>query len=88
MTVHAVKTIGIIGLGKMGDPIARHLSAKGFSVSGYDVSPAAISRAEKHGVRIAGSPAALTAVCDLVIVVTAFESQVEEVLFGSNGVVE
>jgi 3-hydroxyisobutyrate dehydrogenase-like beta-hydroxyacid dehydrogenase len=88
MKADAVGAVGIIGLGKMGDPIARHLSAKGFSVSGYDVSPAAVSRAEKHGIRMAVSPAALTAVSDLVIVVTAFEGQVEEVLFGTNGVVE
>ena len=88
MKADAVKAVGIIGLGKMGDPIARHLSAKGFSVSGYDVSPAALDRAKKHGIRIAASPAALTAVSDLVIVVTAFEDQVNDVLFGNNGVVE
>ena len=88
MKTVAVKAVGIIGLGKMGGPIARHLSAKGFSVSGYDVSSAAVTRAEKHGIRIATSPAALTAVSDLVIVVTAFEDQVDEVLFGSDGVVE
>lgn len=88
MKPDAVETVGIIGLGKMGDPMARHLAGKGFSVIGSDVSQAAVTRAEKNGIRIAASPAALTVLSDLVIVVTAFEGQVEEVLFGNNGVVD
>lgn len=82
--VHAV---GVIGLGKMGGPIARHLSAKGFAVSGYDASSLALTRAKERGIRIARSPEAIAAASDLVIVVTAFESQVEDVLFGGDGVV-
>jgi len=31
-----VETVGILGLGKMGCPIAAHLVAKGFKVVGYD----------------------------------------------------
>lgn len=87
MQGRGIKAVEIIGLGKMGDPITRHLSAKGFAVSGYDVSLSALTRAEEHGTRIAASPAAVTAASDLVIVVTAFESQVEDVLFGDDGVV-
>jgi len=88
MTAHAVKTIGIIGLGKMGEPIARHLAAQGFSVIGYDVNPDAVARSEKRGIRIADSAASLSAASDLIVVLTAFESQVKEVLFGNSGVVE
>ena len=38
MASQAIKTVGMIGLGKMGNPMARLLVAKGFSVIGYDVS--------------------------------------------------
>lgn len=31
-----VKSIGFIGLGRMGTPISRHLLKAGFAVSGYD----------------------------------------------------
>ena len=41
------KRIGILGLGAMGRPMARHLIAKGFSVAGYDVTPAACERAAR-----------------------------------------
>jgi 3-hydroxyisobutyrate dehydrogenase-like beta-hydroxyacid dehydrogenase len=88
MSQQAIKTVGMIGLGKMGGPMARLIASKGFAAVGYDVSRAACDAAEKHGVAIAKSPSALAAQCDLVIVVTAFEHQVEDALFGAGGVAE
>ena len=82
----AIKTVGMIGLGKMGAPMARHLAAKGFDVTGYDIDPAAARSLAAHGVKAAASPAALATACECVIVVVAFEHQVEAVLFGDNGV--
>lgn len=80
-----VESVGVIGLGKMGGPIARHLAKAGFKTHGFDVSSAANEAAAKTGVNIAAHPAALAAQCDLVIVLTAFEEQVEEAIFGVNG---
>ena len=88
MSAQTIKTVGMIGLGKMGNPMARLLAAKGFSVSGYDVSAAAGTAAAKHGVAIAPSPSALAAKCDLVIVVTGFEAEAKDALFGKDGAVE
>lgn len=83
-----IKTVGMIGLGKMGGPMARLLAAKGFSVVGYDVNADAGKAAAKHKVVIAKSPSELAANCDLVIVVTGFEHQADDALFGQSGVVE
>lgn len=83
-----IKTVGVIGLGKMGAPMARHLAAKGFDVIGQDIDPSAVKRLAPHGVTAAPSPAKLAAASDLVIVVTAFERQVEDVLFGADGVAD
>lgn len=88
MLEQTIKTVGMIGLGKMGNPMARLLAAKGFSAVGYDVSAAAGKAAEKHGVAVAASPSALAARCDLVIVVTGFEHQTEAALFGEGSVVD
>ncbi len=82
-----MNSVGVIGLGKMGNPMARLLAAKGFSVVGYDVRPEAAAAAARHNVGIANSPADLAAHCDLVIVVTGFEHEVETALFGENGAV-
>jgi len=51
MTEQAIKTVGVIGLGKMGNPIARHLVAAGYSVTGYDINAGAANRAEKNGTK-------------------------------------
>ena len=83
----AIKSVGVIGLGKMGAPMARLLAGKGFEVTGYDIDPAAAKNLAPHGVKAAASPAALASACELVIVVVAFEHQVEAVLFGDSGVV-
>jgi 3-hydroxyisobutyrate dehydrogenase-like beta-hydroxyacid dehydrogenase len=83
-----VTHVGVIGLGKMGRPIARHLLRGGFKVYGLDVEPAAMKIAESAGVTLCTTPAQLASRCDLVVVLTAFEEQVEKVLFGADGVAE
>jgi 3-hydroxyisobutyrate dehydrogenase-like beta-hydroxyacid dehydrogenase len=79
--------VGVIGLGKMGLPISRHLHAKGFTVVGYDITLAAIKAAAAVGVQPVNSPKAVASTTDLVIVLVGFDSEVEAVLFGENGVV-
>jgi 3-hydroxyisobutyrate dehydrogenase len=88
MAGQTIKAVGMIGLGKMGNPMARLLAAKGFSVVGYDVNANAGKVAAKHGVAVATSPSALAAKCDLVIVVTGFEEEAKTALFDQGGVVE
>jgi 3-hydroxyisobutyrate dehydrogenase-like beta-hydroxyacid dehydrogenase len=52
-----ISKVGILGLGKMGAPIARHLLAKGFNVLGFDPVDAARAAAARLGVAVAASPA-------------------------------
>ena len=85
--VSAIASIGLIGLGKMGAPIARHLVNAGFRVHGVDVNPAAFETARANKVEIAATPAQAAAQSDLIIVLTAYEHQVEDVIFGAHGVV-
>jgi 3-hydroxyisobutyrate dehydrogenase-like beta-hydroxyacid dehydrogenase len=80
------KIVGIVGLGKMGLPMGRHLRAKNFRVLGYDVHPDAIAKGAALGVEVVPSLATLGETCDVVIVVVGFDSQVEEALFGRDGV--
>jgi len=80
------KRIGIVGLGAMGRPMARHLLAKGFGVAGCDLSDAARDKAAALGVSIAPSPKALGEASDAVLVVVGFDAEVERVVFGEDGV--
>ena len=77
--------VGMIGLGKMGLPMSRHLLANGFAVTGFDVNPAAMRKAATLGVRPARTPAEVAARSDLVVVVVGFESEVDGVMFGARG---
>ena len=52
-----MQRIGIIGLGAMGRPMARHLIAKGYAVCGYDPAVPAREQAAALGVSIVASPA-------------------------------
>jgi len=88
MAAKAIRRVGVIGLGKMGRPMSRHLLAKGFEVVGYDVVPAAERKVRALGARIAKSPAEVAAGSDLIIIVVGFDTEVDEVLFGPNGILE
>lgn len=83
-----IERVGVIGLGEMGNPIARHIAAKGFAAVGYDVSPAAIGKAKADGIRVADSLQTLAEVSDLAIILVGFDREVEAVLFGAGGLVQ
>jgi len=73
--MNAIRKVGMLGLGKMGAPMARHLIAKGYNVTGYD--PAGDARRAAAGVSIVDSPREVTKGSDLVIVVVGFDHEVE-----------
>ncbi len=79
-------SVGVIGLGQMGRPIARHLRAAGFEVSACDVNAQAAATVAGFGAAILPTPAAVARASELVIVLTAFEHQVEQVLFAADGI--
>ncbi len=38
-----IRRVGVVGLGRMGLPLARHLVQAGFAVTGFDVDPARLT---------------------------------------------
>jgi 3-hydroxyisobutyrate dehydrogenase-like beta-hydroxyacid dehydrogenase len=84
----AIRKIGILGLGKMGAPMARHLLARDFNVCGYDPVDAAQANARRLGVNVLESPREVARASELVVVVVGFEEQVEAALFAPGGIVE
>jgi 3-hydroxyisobutyrate dehydrogenase-like beta-hydroxyacid dehydrogenase len=48
----AIRKVGMLGLGKMGAPMAQHLIAKGYNVAGYDPVDAARCAATSLGVSV------------------------------------
>lgn len=78
-------TIGIIGLGKMGRPVGRHLLTNGYGVVGFDPVPEACAIATDLGIDVLSSPAEVAANCEFAMIVVGFDEEVEEVVFGRNG---
>ncbi len=79
--------IGFIGLGNMGAPMARHLSAAGFRVVAADSNAAAVERfAASAACERAASLADLGRSCRLVITMLPDGKAVRQVLLGPSGV--
>jgi 3-hydroxyisobutyrate dehydrogenase len=75
--------VGVIGLGKMGLPIAQNLIERGFSVTGYRRSGSP-ELAEAGGI-VARSAAEVAASADVLLSILPGAEDVEEVICGSSG---
>lgn len=82
----AIRKVGMLGLGKMGAPMARHLIARGYEVHGYDPLEPARRAAGASGVKVLGSAGKVARASELVIIVVGFDHEVETVVFGADGV--
>ncbi len=80
------KTIGFIGLGIMGGPMAGHLMKAGHKVVAYDVVPAAIERVVGMGAAAGASPKDVAAKAEVVISMVPDSPDVEKVYLGEDGV--
>lgn len=79
-------TIGFIGLGIMGTPMARHLQNAGHTVvtSKFFIPPH--KDLVDNGLQIVESPKALAETVDTIILMLPDTPEVQDVLFGENGV--
>jgi 2-hydroxy-3-oxopropionate reductase len=81
-----MKTIGFIGLGVMGAPMAENLVKAGFDVVGYTRRSSGVDRLTAAGGRGASSVAEATQGADVVITMLPDSPQVTEVVLGPDGV--
>ena len=79
--------VGFIGLGLMGRRMADNIRKKKFPLVVYNRTPSKAQLLEKRSVKVAQTPAELAAQVDVVITMVTASQNVEEVLFGENGVV-
>ena len=79
------KTIGFIGLGVMGSSMAGHLLAAGHKLFIYTRSPHKAKSLLEKGAFWAEGPASLAPRCDVIITMVGLPSDVEEIYFGSGG---
>jgi len=82
------KTIGFIGLGIMGRPMARNLIKAGYPLVVYNRTREKARELVEAGAREATSPKDVAARSDVVLTIVTDTPDVERVLLGENGVIE
>ena len=78
--------VAMIGLGRMGGPMARHVIEAGFEVSLFDISAASLEQFSESVAAVASSPADAARAADLACIVVFDDAQTIEVVCGSTGV--
>ncbi len=81
-------SIGIVGAGRMGLAMLKHMAKKGHAVTVCDISEKQLELAKAAGASIAASPAELGKSCSFVIVGVGFDDEVMAVMTGPGGVLE
>ena len=77
--------IGIIGPGRMGLAMLKHLKKSGFDVSVYDINDEQLAKAVEAGGSPAKSPKEVGKTSDYIIIGVGFEPEVYACLTGDNG---
>jgi 3-hydroxyisobutyrate dehydrogenase-like beta-hydroxyacid dehydrogenase len=77
--------IGFIGIGNMGRHMSRHVLEAGYSLYVHDIRKEAAQFLIDKGAKWADSPAAVARNCEVVLLSLPGPPQVEEVVFGKNG---
>lgn len=81
-------TVGFIGTGTMGEPMARKLMAAGHRLYVHDRAPARVARLVEQGATRCRDSLEVTRHAETVFVMVWDAPQVEEVLFGAGGAEE
>ncbi len=82
------ETVGFIGLGLMGRPMAKNLLKAGYAVVVHNRSPQAVDDLVAAGATAGGSPAGVAAQVDVIVTMVPDAPDVRAVLSGPGGVFE
>ncbi|HYM30761.1 MAG TPA: NAD(P)-binding domain-containing protein, partial [Candidatus Cybelea sp.] len=88
MSPRAIRTLGFVGLGVMGEPMCRNLARKsGLAVVACDTRPEPLQRLKADGVRETSSAAAVAEAADLIFLSLPGGEEVRAVCLGPTGLV-
>ncbi|MFU2325037.1 NAD(P)-dependent oxidoreductase [Pseudomonas sp. NFX98] len=79
-------TIGYIGLGRMGGPMADNLIKKGFRTAIFDIAEDAVTPRVSEGAARYDSPKALAQACDIIFTCLPGPKQALQVMTADNGI--
>lgn len=83
------KTVGFIGLGKMGKGMALNFARKGYPLTVFDINQNAMQSVVEQGpARPSRNPSDLASKCDIIILSLPSPAEVITVILGADGIVE
>lgn len=82
------KKIGFIGLGAMGNHMAKNLIKAGYDLTVYDLDPKLVEELASLGAKKAGSPAETAKEAEIIITMLPADDEVKAVALGPGGILE
>ena len=83
-----METVGFIGLGNMGGPVAGHIQSAGFPMIVFDLREEATHPFEERGAKVADSVSDLARRSDVILTALPMPDDVEQVACGAAGIIE
>ena len=77
--------VGVIGAGRMGQPMIGHLAAKGFKVSVFDIDPGKRAAVEARKAQWTAQAADLAKASDVVLICVGYDRELRELLAPAGG---
>jgi 3-hydroxyisobutyrate dehydrogenase len=81
----AVKKVGMIGAGRMGQPMIGHLARKGFEIAAYDIDAAKRAPVEARGGRWEAELAGLAGTCEVILICVGYDKELRQLLAADGG---
>jgi 3-hydroxyisobutyrate dehydrogenase-like beta-hydroxyacid dehydrogenase len=81
-------SVGFIGLGLMGQPMAANVLRAGFSLTVWNRTPVKAEKLVAEGARFGASPRDVAANSDVLVTIVSDPAALEEVLWGAKGALE
>ena len=80
MMANPIKTVGVVGAGRMGQPIIGHIVRKGFTALAYDIDATKRAAVVAQGGGWADSAEALARSCDAILICVGFDRELRAIV--------
>ena len=87
MTDTAKERIGLVGAGRMGLAMLKHLLKHGYPVVVCDIDDKQLSKAHAAGAAVVQAPAEVVRAADFVIIAVGYDDEVNAVALGTDGLI-
>src|SRR5262245_16349126 len=79
--------VGIVGVGRMGLAMLKHLIEHGYPVVACDIDDKQLSKAREAGAAVVKTPGELARASDFVIIAVGYDDEVNAVALGPDGLI-